>query len=241
MIKFFRKIRKKLLSEGKTGTYLKYAIGEVILVVIGILIALAINDWNEDRKTNDSNYQLIDVLIADLKQKKAEFEDDLSYGKSIIKKSDITIGRWYQDGVIDTLHLKSILVTLSEDEWHFDTYSPIYTTVSGSTMWNELPDSLNKQIDHLYRIEFGSIRSSFSKQTEYALEAKLKFLAPNHLLSLNESIAEIQQIVSNNDENFIMYVDLFKSGVIRLTSKFEENILRIDQLIENLEMYKSHK
>ncbi|MGS2727548.1 DUF6090 family protein [Psychroserpens sp. BH13MA-6] len=52
MIKFFRKIRHNLLSEGKTGKYLKYAIGEIILVVIGILIALQINNWNENQKEN---------------------------------------------------------------------------------------------------------------------------------------------------------------------------------------------
>ena len=50
MIKFFRTIRKSLLAEGKTGKYLKYAVGEIILVVIGILIALQINNWNEWRK-----------------------------------------------------------------------------------------------------------------------------------------------------------------------------------------------
>ena len=50
MIKFFRHIRKSLLMENKTGKYLKYAIGEIILVVIGILIALSINNWNEERK-----------------------------------------------------------------------------------------------------------------------------------------------------------------------------------------------
>ena len=50
MIKFFRKIRQNLLSEGKTGKYFKYAFGEIILVVIGILIALQINNWNENRK-----------------------------------------------------------------------------------------------------------------------------------------------------------------------------------------------
>ena len=58
MIKFFRKIRQNLLSEGKTGKYFKYAIGEIILVVIGILIALQINNWNEKRKiqSNQENY-----------------------------------------------------------------------------------------------------------------------------------------------------------------------------------------
>lgn len=50
MIKLFRNIRKNLLNEGKTSKYFKYAIGEIILVVIGILIALSINTWNEERK-----------------------------------------------------------------------------------------------------------------------------------------------------------------------------------------------
>ncbi|WP_445732333.1 DUF6090 family protein [Mariniflexile sp.] len=49
MIKIFRNIRKNLLAEGKTSKYLKYAIGEIILVVIGILIALSINNWNQER------------------------------------------------------------------------------------------------------------------------------------------------------------------------------------------------
>ena len=50
MIKFFRHIRKDLMEKSKTGTYFKYAIGEIVLVVIGILIALSINNWNENRK-----------------------------------------------------------------------------------------------------------------------------------------------------------------------------------------------
>ncbi len=50
MIKFFRKIRYDLMEKNKTGKYLKYAVGEIVLVVIGILIALQINNWNENRK-----------------------------------------------------------------------------------------------------------------------------------------------------------------------------------------------
>jgi hypothetical protein len=49
MIKFFRQFRQRLLMENKTGRYIKYTIGEVVLVVIGILIALQINNWNESR------------------------------------------------------------------------------------------------------------------------------------------------------------------------------------------------
>ena len=53
MIKFFRHIRKSLLMENNTTKYLKYALGEIILVVIGILIALQINNKNDERKAEE--------------------------------------------------------------------------------------------------------------------------------------------------------------------------------------------
>ena len=78
MIKFFRNIRKNLLSEGKTAKYLKYAIGEIALVMIGILLALQVNNWNDERKAKididairQSNLQEIyndlkkDVIVLD--------------------------------------------------------------------------------------------------------------------------------------------------------------------------------
>ena len=88
MLKFFRKIRQNLLSEGKTGKYIKYAIGEIILVVIGILIAVQINDWNNNRIEKKSDYQLIEALITDLKSKDREILSDLEYGKSLITNTD---------------------------------------------------------------------------------------------------------------------------------------------------------
>ncbi|MDO1501193.1 DUF6090 family protein [Winogradskyella maritima] len=67
MIKIFRKIRYNLMNENRTGKYLKYAIGEIILVVIGILIALQINNWNENRKNTISEYKLVDKMIGQAK------------------------------------------------------------------------------------------------------------------------------------------------------------------------------
>tara|TARA_Y100000815_G_C13013861_1_gene376607 strand:+ start:73 stop:285 length:213 start_codon:yes stop_codon:yes gene_type:complete len=67
MIKFFRNIRKNLLSQGKTGKYVKYAIGEIILVVIGILIALQINNLNEQRKQHNQEQDYLSALKGNLK------------------------------------------------------------------------------------------------------------------------------------------------------------------------------
>ena len=66
MINFFRKIRQNLLAERKIGKYLKYAMGEIFLVVIGILIALQVNNWNENKKSRTIQHDLLLKLIADL-------------------------------------------------------------------------------------------------------------------------------------------------------------------------------
>jgi len=66
MIQFFRKIRQKLLTENKFSKYLLYAIGEIILVVIGILIALQINNWNENLKSQKEQYFILNKLQSDI-------------------------------------------------------------------------------------------------------------------------------------------------------------------------------
>jgi hypothetical protein len=66
MLKFFRKIRQKLLQENRITRYLAYAIGEIFLVVIGILIALQINTWNENRKYRNQEADFYSDVISDL-------------------------------------------------------------------------------------------------------------------------------------------------------------------------------
>ena len=80
MIKFFRKIRYDLMEKNKTGKYLKYAIGEIILVVIGILIALSINNWNQKLVSKDKAYSFLNQINKDLSL-------DLIYYKYMINKS----------------------------------------------------------------------------------------------------------------------------------------------------------
>lgn len=66
MIKFFRKIRQNLLMENKIGKYFKYAIGEILLVVIGILIALQINNANQAKANEDRFLSVLQEIHTDL-------------------------------------------------------------------------------------------------------------------------------------------------------------------------------
>lgn len=88
MIKFFRKIRQSLLSEGKIGKYLKYAIGEIVLVVIGILIALQINNWNEGRKEANYEQKILKELKSDFTYNKSELNRNIVKSKALSQNCD---------------------------------------------------------------------------------------------------------------------------------------------------------
>ena len=81
MIKFFRNIRHNLLSEGKAGKYLKYAIGEIVLVVIGILIALQINNWNESNKERKLEVKTLSELQSAFKKDLKDLNFNLNFHK----------------------------------------------------------------------------------------------------------------------------------------------------------------
>jgi len=66
MIKFFRRIKYNLIETGKTSKYFKYAIGEIVLVVIGILLALSINTWNNERELIKTNKVFLNKMLKDL-------------------------------------------------------------------------------------------------------------------------------------------------------------------------------
>jgi len=83
MIKFFRKIRQNLLMENKTSKYFKYAIGEIVLVVIGILIALQINNWNEARLQSNKESQILASVHKEFKINKKQLDSVVKGHKEV--------------------------------------------------------------------------------------------------------------------------------------------------------------
>ena len=84
MISFFRKIRQKLLSQNRVTRYLVYAFGEILLVVIGILIALQVNNWNEGRKEKARERELLIFALENIKADSLSLDSILSRTKKII-------------------------------------------------------------------------------------------------------------------------------------------------------------
>ena len=91
MINFFRKIRYDLMEKNKTGKYLKYAIGEIILVVIGILIALSINNWNEYRKDRIVEKEVLQIMIESLQMNIQKMQSHIDSNAYCDKSSNIIL------------------------------------------------------------------------------------------------------------------------------------------------------
>ena len=125
MIKFFRRIRRQLLSESKFSKYLLYAIGEIVLVVIGILIALSINNWNQKRRNVAEEIVILTNLKEDLKA------DIKGYNKTIdwLKSRQANV-----DSVLHYLGNPSVFVSDAKLAYWLITsgyildYTPVYPT-----------------------------------------------------------------------------------------------------------------
>jgi hypothetical protein len=83
MIKFFRRIRQNFLIEGKATKYLLYTLGEIVLVVIGILIALQINTWNDEHKDRSLEIKILKEIYSNLALDLLEVKQDISIQDSV--------------------------------------------------------------------------------------------------------------------------------------------------------------
>jgi len=99
MIKFFRIIRQKLVTENKVSKYLIYAIGEIILVVIGILIALQINNANENSKKTEFEITILENIKEDILADKIDCELNLQYLKTTITNEQLLLNFLLNDSL----------------------------------------------------------------------------------------------------------------------------------------------
>jgi len=100
MIKFFRKIRQNLLMENKTGKYFKYAIGEIVLVVIGILIALQINNWNENNITTKKTITYLSTLNTEIESNIDALKTYIERTHDDIKESANTLSELHSENAV---------------------------------------------------------------------------------------------------------------------------------------------
>ena len=128
MIKFFRQIRFKLMETGKTTRYFKYAIGEIILVVIGILIALQINNWNQNRVNSNKEKLLLSELNKEFKGLAYDDQDEIARKGFLHRTYTLDAKQIAETNETDYGHLMPYLIPYKTIDWvqfrfHTDVYN----------------------------------------------------------------------------------------------------------------------
>jgi len=167
MIKFFRNIRRRLLTEGKTGKYVKYAIGEIALVVIGILIALQINNWNEKRKINTLELKALQEIASDLQEDLSSLENDIALNlrglkSATIIRESLDNNPYYHDSLAIHFGRLDFNTTYTVKTSGFDNLKNLGFQIIAN-------DSLRKSITDLYASEYSFLkeREELSEQRTY--------------------------------------------------------------------------
>jgi len=217
MIKFFRKIRKKLLAEGKTANYLKYAIGEIVLVVIGILIALQINNWNKKTLDLTKQYNYLKNIKRDLEDQIASIDNQIVYETKFIDAASYLV-TYFNENSFNNL-----------DQDFFSKLSDLHTRktfIVNDPTYTDLLSSGN--IDLIKNADFKDNLIQYYNE----LERIEKVIQNNNTYLVDEQFGnkfiDIGYYFSNleNDENS-SYVAKVKS--LELTSLYNEELSSISK------------
>lgn len=244
MLKFFRNIRKKLAAENKVASYLRYAIGEILLVVIGILIALQINNWNENRKLLINEEHLYKKLITDLISEEKGIKSQIYYLKlhqdlhyNIFEQ---TKGKYKGDSTISYNRLQWIII-----------YHPIikenYASILDKITDDGIRDFVSRYISrenstmdanvelNEYKIQY--LRPYFSENgilnTESAFnETRYEFMSLDKVELINRKKLEEQYGLKEMDQ--ILFNLRFKtSWMIHNFNRLEEQNNKLRLALEN--------
>jgi hypothetical protein len=243
MIKFFRKIRRRLLRENRFTRYLGYAIGEIILVVVGILIALQFNNWNEERVAKRELQNILNEIVLNLKLDVSNLEEEMQsmghYIENLHKIQDFEIST-----PLDSLYES---VNRMHDVVSFTPVDYGYAKLDQNSQTKNLPEELTSNLAIYYNLHKRKLNNlSGAGLSEYSLNQLREYLIsygwpitshsgrmrpPDKLEVLYDIIQDIKfiGIVRNSEQSWLVQ----KSGFADARARAIKNIKLLQTYLEN--------
>ena len=247
MIKFFRKIRQKMIKENRASKYILYAVGEIVLVVIGILIALQINDWKQISENRTEESKLLDAFQEEFLQNKESLTKIKFHFSEITKANKLLmelIGK--NPSHIQKFNVDSLLSV----SINFDNYNPSNYVLNNMTSTGKLKlVSSEKLRINLYEWnqEIGQKENSYEMLYKYFMESLIPYLSKNtslkniNLYATNGFISKPSELSHNSIEmfqnlefenhldNYYYTVTLFMESLSRLENVINQIIIETEK------------
>lgn len=236
-MKFFRRIRYDLMGKNKIGKYLKYAIGEIALVMIGILLALQVNNWNEHRKLQHEELNLLLEVKSNFEVTLLNFKNDLLFNQNTIHQYE-KIKHYIEEDLPYNRELDTAFGMLKRWRSPYPIYTA-YTTLKTKGLDVISNASLRNKIVNMNEYEFTTLITDYDK-AEWILyqEVVLPFYS-KHLRIYRENSSTLAkptdfENLKDNDElsNLLeLLINERKNGLKR----YNKIMLDIKDLIESIE------
>ncbi|MDT7831077.1 DUF6090 family protein [Flavobacteriaceae bacterium S356] len=251
MIQFFRRIRQNLLSEGKTGKYLKYAIGEIVLVVIGILIALQINNWNEQNKADRVENVFLKRLLVDLNKDKAYLESIHSRRENQIRAAKAIIDFSIETKIDSIIYQLPNMLTISSWQETTSNQNTFLELMSSGNLNIIKSDSIKDGLLSLDRSYKSLINDDKTNKEPYVsnLWPAADLIDPYNYLVLEPNLnkefrinerlkpSEIENMIIALKQDFKKVLDSrkFRSGLMNAMDSYERSLPEIESMIKQVE------
>lgn len=244
MITLFRRLREKFIGEGNVSRYLLYAIGEILLVVVGILIALQVNNWNENRIVLNQEQQILAALHSEFSDNLDELKFDIGRLDTTIQNLRVIMDLLLLDEVPAETNIDSLISrTLTNPTWNPSSYVLNDLKNSGSISrlsdpdlqsklfaWERHFENVKELVDGFTEsnsamIDFLRENSSLRNIDVYAIEIKIQ---PSELEFDNKNLLR--------NLKFENYVDdkLITASILR--NEYLESITIIEELLSSIQM-----
>ena len=243
MIKFFRHIRQNLLIENKTSKYFKYAIGEIILVVIGILIALQINNWNENRLNSNKEIAILANIHKEFKQNKKQLDSVVKQHQFVYTNCEKIIKKF----PITSQPTKAELDSLSYQlYWSYGgtTFNPSQTSINALSSTSSFDIIKNETLRDLL-ISWNDLITDYQEEEFRALEHMTEqydpYMSKNFDFNFNFDdprnnfnalqTLEFEYLVKNT--HWLIHEILVRSGELQKVQETLDNIIALSKTKNN--------
>lgn len=220
-MKIFRNIRNKLLQNGKINHYFKYALGEIILVVLGILIALQINSWNQSRINDNIEQIYLLGLKEEFQISKFKLEELIIINKRnyLTAKEIFKLTNSNKDSIHESLFSNLLYKTLSNDIAFNSNNSLLFEMINSGNLKNLTNTNLRKQLTNWI-----STLEDISRQEEELNNQRIKIV--DMFRTDKYSLSAVFQFAGVNDNFGLPNTGNEVSNLNLLNSiEFENNIL----------------
>tara|TARA_B100000780_G_scaffold226173_1_gene165350 strand:+ start:206 stop:916 length:711 start_codon:yes stop_codon:yes gene_type:complete len=226
--------------ENKTGKYFKYAIGEILLVVIGILFALQINQWNENRKENNALKTLTENLNNEFQKNLKELEIDLSRVKNAITSSNTLLSyTGLKNVAVDNIIIDSLIYhSISNPTWNPSSYvlNDIKNSGKLSTLKNENLKLLLYDWDRLYEdiLEWHASSTTNTNRLIYFVGEKGSLVNVDYFNEKNEKGTkfDIENINLLKEIRFENELENSLYSLIELEKRYNKASVLLNEIIE---------